>query len=187
MVARRAHNPKVIGSNPIPATNLDPLFWGFLLGIFMAKIADKVFALINPVVRDMGYELLGLEYAPSGKRSVLRVYIDSDNGIGVNDCESVSRQVGAIMDVEDPISGQYNLEISSPGIERPLFTIAHYRRFLGNEISLRLYRPMDGRRKFRGSIGSISEANNTIELVTELGPVTMDLSLIEKANLVAHF
>ncbi|MDP7118659.1 MAG: ribosome maturation factor RimP, partial [Acidimicrobiales bacterium] len=79
----------------------------------MAKMADKVFALINPVVRDMGYELLGLEYAPSGKRSVLRVYIDSDNGIGVNDCESVSRQVSAIMDVEDPISGQYNLEISS--------------------------------------------------------------------------
>ena len=187
MVARRAHNPKVIGSNPIPATNLDPLFWGFLLGIIMAKIADKVFALINPVVRDMGYELLGLEYVPSGKHSVLRVYIDSDNGVGVNDCESVSRQVSAIMDVEDPISGQYNLEISSPGIERPLFTIAHYQRFLGNEVSLRLYRPIDGRRKFTGSIGSISEANNTIELVTELGPVTMDLVLIEKANLVAHY
>ncbi len=153
----------------------------------MAKITDKVFALINPVVRDMGYELLGLEYVPSGKHSVLRVYIDSDNGVGVNDCESVSRQVSAIMDVEDPISGQYNLEVSSPGIERPLFTIDHYRRFLGNEVSLRLYRPMDGRRKFTGNIGSISETNNTIELVTELGPLTMDLGLIEKANLIAHF
>jgi len=153
----------------------------------MAKITDKVFALINPVVRDMGYELLGLEYAPSGKHSVLRVYIDSDNGVGVNDCESVSRQVSAIMDVEDPISGQYNLEVSSPGIERPLFTIDHYRRFLGNDVSLRLYRPMDGRRKFTGNIGSISETNNTIELVTELGPLTMDLGLIEKANLIAHF
>ncbi len=152
----------------------------------MAKITDKVFALINPVVRDMGYELLGLEHTSSGKHSVLRVYIDSDNGVGVNDCESVSRQVSAIMDVEDPISGQYNLEISSPGIERPLFTIAHYQRFLGNEVNLRLYRPIDGRRKFTGSIGSISEANNTIELVTGLGPVTMDLSLIEKANLIAH-
>ena len=153
----------------------------------MAKITDKVFVLINPAIYDMGYELLGLEYVSSGKRSVLRVYIDSDSGIGINDCESVSRQVSSIMDVEDPISGQYNLEVSSPGIERPLFTIAHYRRFLGNDISLRLYRPMDGRRKFTGSIGSISEANNTIELVTELGPVTMDLSLIEKANLIAHF
>ena len=153
----------------------------------MAKITDKVFVLINPAIYDMGYELLGLEYVSSGKHSVLRVYIDSDSGIGINDCESVSRQVSAIMDVEDPISGQYNLEVSSPGIERPLFTIAHYRRFLGNEVSLRLYRQIDGRRKFTGSIGSISEANNTIELVTELGPVIMDLSLIEKANLIAHF
>ena len=141
----------------------------------MAKIADKVFALINPVICDMGYELLGLEYVSSGKHSVLRVYIDSDSGVGVNDCESVSRQVSAIMDVEDPISGQYNLEVSSPGIERPLFTIAHYRRFLGNDISLRLYRPMDGRRKFTGSIGSISEANNTIELVTSSATSTGQL------------
>ncbi len=153
----------------------------------MAKITDKVFVLINPVICDMGYELLGLEYVSSGKYSVLRVYIDSDSGVGINDCESISRQVSAIMDVEDPISGQYNLEVSSPGIERPLFTIAHYQRFLGNEVNLRLYRPIDGRRKFTGSIGSISEANNTIELVTELGPVTMNLSLIEKANLIAHF
>ena len=99
-----------------------------------------------------------------------------------------ARRLGyPIMDVEDPISGQYNLEVSSPGIERPLFTIDHYRRFLGNEVSLRLYRPIDGRRKFTGNIGSISEANNTIELVTELGPLTMDLGLIEKANLIAHF
>lgn len=91
------------------------------------------------------------------------------------------------MDVEDPISGQYNLEVSSPGIERPLFTLAHYQRFLGNDISLRLFRPIEGRRKFTGSIGSISEANETIELVTELGPVTIDLNLIDKAHLVAHF
>ena len=153
----------------------------------MAKIADKVFSIINSSINELGYELLGIEYVSSGKHSILRLYIDTEKGIGVNDCEAVSRQVSAIMDVEDPISGQYNLEISSPGIERPLFTIAHYQRFLGNEVNLRLYRPIDGRRKFTGSIGSISEANNTIELVTELGPVTMDLSLIEKANLVAHF
>ena len=135
----------------------------------------------------MSYELLGIDYGASGKCSILRVYIDSHNGVGINDCELVSRQVGAILDVEDPISGQYNLEVSSPGIERPLFTLAHYRRFLGNEIKLKLYRPIGGRRKFKGSIGSISETENTIELVTELGPVTMDLNLIEKANLIAHF
>ena len=153
----------------------------------MAKIADKVVALISPVIEDMGYELLGVEYVASGKHSILRLYIDSEHGIGVDDCEAVSRQVSAIMDVEDPISGQYNLEVSSPGIERPLFTLAHYQRFLGNDISLRLFRPIDGRRKFTGSIGSVSEANETIELVTELGPVVIDFNLIDKAHLVAHF
>ena len=187
MVARRAHNPKVIGSNPIPATNLDPLFWGFLLGVFVAKIADKVLSIINPSIEDLGYELLGIEYVPSGKHSILRLYIDSEDGIGVDDCEIVSRQVSAIMDVEDPITGQYNLEVSSPGIERPLFVVAHYMRFLGHDVRLRTFRPIEGRRNFTGAIGSVSEKSNSLELVTELGPVTLDLDLIEKANLVAHF
>ena len=153
----------------------------------MAKTADKIVALINPVIEDMGYELLGVEYVASGKHSILRLYIDSENGIGVDDCEAVSRQVSAIMDVEDPITGQYSLEVSSPGIERPLFTLAHYQRFLGHDISLRLFRPIEGKRNFTGSIGSVGETNNTIELVTELGPVTVDIGLIEKANLIAHF
>ena len=187
MVARWAHNPKVIGSNPIPATNLDPLFWGFLLGVFLAKIADKVLSILNPSVHDLGYELLGVEYVPSGKHSILRLYIDSEKGIGVDDCEVVSRQVSAIMDVEDPISGHYNLEVSSPGIERPLFSIEHYMRFLGREVRIRTYRPIEGRRKFTGTIGSVSETSNELELVTELDSVTLDIDLIEKANLVAHF
>ena len=153
----------------------------------MAKIADKVFSIINPIVIDMGYELLGIEYVASGRHSILRVYIDCEKGIGVDDCETVSRQVSAIMDVEDLINGQYNLEVSSPGIERPLFVIAHYQRFLGHDVCLRTYRPIDGKRKFTGSIGSVGETSNTIELVTELGSVTLDIELIEKANLVAHF
>jgi ribosome maturation factor RimP len=153
----------------------------------VAKIADKVLSIINPSIQDLGYELLGIEYVPSGKHSILRLYIDSENGIGVDDCEIVSRQVSAIMDVEDPISGQYNLEVSSPGIERPLFVVAHYMRFLGHDVRLRTYRPIEGRRNFTGAIGSVSEKSNSLELVTELGPVTLDLDLIEKANLVAHF
>lgn len=153
----------------------------------MTKIAEKVFPIINPIVIDMGYELLGIEYVASGKRSMLRIYIDCEKGVGVNDCETVSRQVSSIMDVEDPIIGQYNLEVSSPGIERPLFLISHYQRFLGHDVCLRTYRSIDGRRNFTGCIGSIGETSNTIELVTELGPVTLNIDLIEKANLVAHF
>ncbi len=153
----------------------------------MAKIADKITDLINPVVEDMGYELVGVEYVSSGKHSILRIYIDTEHGIGIEDCVKVSHQLSAIFDVEDPIATQYNLEVSSPGIERPLFNIGHYQRFLGHDINLRMVRPIDGQRKFRGTISSVSEVNNTIELVTELAPVTLDINMIEKANLVADF
>ena len=153
----------------------------------MAKISDKVVALINPSINNLGYELVGVEYVASGKHSILRLYIDSEEGIAVDDCEVVSRQVSAIMDVEDPISGQYSLEVSSPGIERPLFSVAHYQRFLGHDVRLRTFRPIDGRRNFTGAIGSVSETSNSLELVTELGPVALEIDLIEKANLVAHF
>ena len=153
----------------------------------MAKIPDKVFSVIEPSINELGYELLGIEYISSGKHSILRLYIDSVDGIGVDDCEAVSRQVGAIMDVEDPISSQYSLEVSSPGIERPLFKVAHYQRFLGHDVRLRTYRPIEGRRNFTGAIGSVSENSNSFELVTELGPIILDIDLIEKANLVAHF
>jgi ribosome maturation factor RimP len=153
----------------------------------MAKITDKIVTLIDPVVMDLGYELVGIEYISSGKHSVLRIYIDSDSGVGVDDCEVVSRQVSAIFDVEDPISSQYNLEVSSPGIDRPLFNLGHYQRFLGHEVKLRLVRPINGQRKFRGTIGSVSELNNTIELLTEIDAVILDIDMIEKANLVANF
>ncbi|WP_428086838.1 ribosome maturation factor RimP [Candidatus Thioglobus sp.] len=153
----------------------------------MAKITEKMTDLVAPVLEDMGYELVGIEYIASGKHSTLRIFIDTDNGIGIEDCEKVSHQLSAIFDVEDPIVGQYNLEVSSPGIERPLFNISHYQRFLGNDISLRMVRPISGQRKFKGSIGSVSELNNTIELVTELGPVTLDIDMIDKANLIADF
>jgi ribosome maturation factor RimP len=102
----------------------------------MAKITDKIEVLIQPVIEDMGYELVGIEYVASGKHSILRVYIDSEQGIGLSDCETVSRQLSSIFDVEDPITMPYNLEVSSPGIERPLFHIKHYQRFLGNDITL---------------------------------------------------
>ncbi len=135
----------------------------------------------------MGYELVGVEYVASGKHSILRVYIDSERGIKLTDCEQVSRQLSSIFDVEDPITSPYNLEVSSPGIERPLFCLAHYQRFLGNTIKLRLVRSVAGRRKLNGVIGKVSEVDNTIELVTELGALTIDIDMIEKANLVADF
>ncbi len=153
----------------------------------MAKNTDKITNLIAPSIEDLGYELVGVEHIASGKHSVVRIYIDSDNGIGVDDCATVSHQISSIFDVEDPITEQYNLEVSSPGVERPLFHIGHYQRFLGHDIKLRLLRSIEGQRKFSGAIGSVSEADGSIELITELGPVVLDIDLIDKANLIAHF
>lgn len=153
----------------------------------MATVTDKITHLIEPVIKDMGYELVGIEYVASGRHSILRVFIDTDKGVGVNDCEKVSRQLSSIFDVEEPISGQYTLEVSSPGIERSLFHKGHYQRFLGADVRLRMVRPIDGQRNFSGVIGSVSEVNNTIELVGELGPVILDIDLIERANLVVDF
>ncbi|ABL01854.1 protein of unknown function DUF150 [Candidatus Ruthia magnifica str. Cm (Calyptogena magnifica)] len=154
----------------------------------MARVTDKITHLIELVIKDMCYELVGIEYVASGKHSILRVFIDTDKkGVGVNDCEKVSRQLSSIFDVEEPISGQYTLEVSSPGIERPLFHKEHYQRFLGANVKLRMVRPIDGRRNFFGVIGCVNEADNTFELVGELDLVILDIDLIEKANLVVDF
>ena len=153
----------------------------------MTGLERQLTEMLEAPVAASGYELVGLEFIRAGEHSTLRIFIDHANGINVEDCAEVSRQVSAVMDVEDPISGQYNLEVSSPGIERPLFSFPHYRRFLGHEVRIRTYRAIEGRRNFSGAIGSVSEKSNAIELVTEIGSVTLDIDLIEKANLVAHF
>ena len=110
----------------------------------------RVKELIGPAVQALGYDLLGVEHHVSHKRSLLRVYIDSESGIGVNDCERVSYQVGGILDVEDPIAGAYDLEVSSPGADRPLFEPDHFARHRGARVKIRLSLPIDGRRNFRG-------------------------------------
>lgn len=114
----------------------------------MAAVAENLTNLIEPVVAGLGYELLGIEYISQGRHSVLRLYIDSEQGIGLGDCEQVSRQVSGVMDVEDPLKGQYVLEVSSPGLDRPLFKAEHYVRYIGETVRIRLRRPVDNQRKF---------------------------------------
>lgn len=153
----------------------------------MIDTNDNIVKLIEPVLAQMGYEVLGVQYNGSGKYSVLRVYIDRDTGIFVADCEAASKQISAILDVEDPISGQYSLEVSSPGIERPLFTMAHYQRFLGSMVRLKLNEPYLGQRKLVGCIAKVSNTNNNIEINTELASVMVDFDNIYNANLVVDF
>ena len=98
----------------------------------------------------MGYELVGIEYRAHGRNGVLSVYIDARSGVTLEDCERVSYQVSGLLDVEDPISGRYTLEVSSPGLDRPLFSKEHFVRFAGRRVRIQLHTPLEGRRKFTG-------------------------------------
>ncbi len=141
--------------------------------------------MLRPAVEETGKELLGLEFIAAGNNSVLRLYIEHENGIDVDDCAEVSRQVSAILDVEDPISSEYNLEVSSPGVERPLFTLEHYQAVLGETVQVKLSIPLNGRRKFKGILESIE--NDTLHVVVDGEAYPLVVGNIDKANLVAKF
>lgn len=141
--------------------------------------------IIEPVVTGMDYEFVGLEYLPQGKHSILRVFIDHPDGITLDDCTAVSHQVSAVLDVEDPIHGEYNLEVSSPGLDRPLFTLDHFKRFEGKNCAVRMKAPIDGQRKFTGIISAVSE--HEIELQLADKSVRLPYELLDKANLVPEF
>src|SRR5688572_22654553 len=104
--------------------------------------------IIAPAVSMLGFEFVACEIHPLPGRAVLRIYIDSPNGVSLKDCEKVSRQVAAILDVEDPIGGKYNLEVSSPGADRILRTEEHFNRFVGRHIKVKLKQPRNDRRNF---------------------------------------
>ncbi|MDR0806630.1 MAG: ribosome maturation factor RimP [Enterobacteriaceae bacterium] len=150
----------------------------------MATLEQKLTELISAPVEALGFELVGIEFI-RGRQSTLRIYIDSDAGINVDDCADVSYQVSAVLDVEDPITTAYNLEVSSPGLERPLFNAAHYQRFIGEEVSLTLRMGVQNRRRWVGTIKSVE--GEMITLNVEGKDEVFALSNIQKANLVPHF
>jgi ribosome maturation factor RimP len=151
----------------------------------LAKFEQKLTELLRPAVEETGKKLLGIEYISAGNNSVLRLFIDHENGINVDDCAEVSRQVGAVLDVEDPISSEYNLEVSSPGVDRPLFELAHFQEVIGETINVKLSMPLNGRRKFKGPLMGLE--NDT--LIVEVDSIDYELviSNVDKANLVAKF
>lgn len=151
----------------------------------MAKFEQKLTDMLRPAVEETGKELLGVEFISAGNNSILRLFIDHENGINVDDCAEVSRQVGAILDVEDPISSEYNLEVSSPGLDRPLFELAHFQEVVGETINVKLSMPLNGRRKFKGILSAIEKDT----LIVEVDGVDYELviSNVDKANLVAQF
>jgi ribosome maturation factor RimP len=138
--------------------------------------------MLRPAVEEVGKELLGIEYISAGNNSVLRLFIDHENGIDVDDCAEVSRQVGAILDVEDPISSEFNLEVSSPGLDRPLFDKPHYKAVIGEIIEVKLSIPLNGRRKFKGRLVAVE--NDTLIVTVDGEDYDLVLGNIVKANLV---
>lgn len=128
---------------------------------------DKVLqSLLEPIVSAMGYELWGVERLKQPRHLLIRVYIDHPEGISVDDCGTVSHQISGVLEVEDPIKGEYVLEVSSPGLERPLFFIEQFIQFQGENVFIRLVRNQDGQRKFKGRLTAV-EDNHVIHLVDE--------------------
>lgn len=138
--------------------------------------------LLEPTVEALKLELWGVEHIQQGKYSLLRIYIDADQGITVDDCANVSRQLGALLDVEDPITGEYTLEVSSPGLDRPLFTAQQFEQFVGSDVSLRMRSAIEGRRKFKGSIVKVDGDN--IFLHVDGNDYELPHSDIDKASIV---
>lgn len=152
----------------------------------MATITERLTNMLTPAVEALDYELVGTEFIRAGKHSTLRVYIDHADGISVDDCARVSRQVSAILDVEDPINTEYNLEVSSPGMDRPLFTAAHYEQFQGELAQVVLSMPVAGKRKFTGVIRTVTLADNMVAFGVGEETLEVDVAIIKKANLVPN-
>jgi ribosome maturation factor RimP len=152
--------------------------------MYMATRAELVRDMVEPVLNAMGLQLWGVEYLGQGKHTLLRIYIEKEGGINVEDCAEASRQVSGLLDVEDPISNEYTLEVSSPGVDRMLFTIAQYRQYAGYMAKLRLTENFEGRRNFQGRLGAV-EDNEVVLLVGE-DKLVFPIELIEKANIVAE-
>ena len=149
------------------------------------SIKQNIEELLRPVVEDLGYELIGVEHNAHASSGVLRLYIDEpQRGIGLEDCARVSREVSATLDVHDPIRGNYNLEVSSPGLDRPLFSAAQFSQFVGEPVRVTLNAPVQGRRKFAGDITAVNE--NVITLSVEGEMVEFNFDDVVKARLVPN-
>ncbi len=151
----------------------------------MATLEQKLQEMLQGVVEDLGCELWGIECQRAGRFMTVRLFIDKEGGVGVDDCADVSRQVSAILDVEDPIADKYNLEVSSPGLDRPLFTLEQFQRYVGEDIAVHLRIPVLDRRKWQGKLEKIE--NDMLTLIVDGQEQVLIFGNIQKANVIAKF
>ncbi len=150
-----------------------------------SHLEEKIKQLVQPAIEDLGCEFWGCEYLPVSGKQTLRIYIDKPEGVTVDDCADVSYEVSGILDVEDPISGAYNLEISSPGLDRPLMTPEHFERYTGDKVSVRSHSPIMGRKNFKGTLIDVTAEGIEIEVDGEVYAIPFEE--IDKANLIPQF
>ena len=147
---------------------------------------EELHALLEPAIADLGLELVGIEFSPGRGASLLRVYVDAPGRpVTIDDCERASREISALLDVNDPVAGRYTLEVSSPGLDRPLFTPEQFARFVSEAVKINVNLPLDGRRRFHGTIKTIEGDRITIEQDGE--PVTIVHANIAKARLAPDY
>ena len=151
----------------------------------MATLEQNLQEMLQGAVEDLGCELWGIECQRAGRFMTVRLFIDKEGGVTVDDCADVSRQVSAILDVEDPIADKYNLEVSSPGLDRPLFTLPQFERYIGQDISVHLRIPVMERRKWQGKLERIE--NDMVTLIVDGQEQVLVFCNIQKANVVAKF
>jgi ribosome maturation factor RimP len=147
------------------------------------KAHDRLVDMLKPVVEGLGYEWVGIEF--DGHQRVLRIYIDTPDGVKVDDCSRVSYQISGVLDVEDPMPGRYQLEVSSPGMDRPLFALEHFERFKGQMARLQLTRALDGRRRFKARLLGVDDQD--VLLQDEQVSLRIPFDLIDKARLSPEF
>lgn len=148
-------------------------------------MSDQLTEMIQPVVEGLGCELWGIEQSSGGRHSTLKIYIDAEKGIDVEDCARVSRQVSSLLDVEDPVKGEYTLEVSSPGMDRRLFKLEQFEAFTGAMVKIQLKRAYEGQRKYSGQLRGIEGDEVILGLQDE--EILFPFEAIEKANVVPEY
>ncbi len=154
-------------------------------GVTLATLERRLVEMLKAPVEALGHQLWGLEYIQAGKHSTLRLYIDNEKGIFIEDCAEASRQVSAVLDVEDPISTEYTLEVSSPGVDRPLFTAEQYQAYIGETVKVQLTMPVAGSRNLKGTVTGLD--GQMLNLSVDGNELTVALDNIRKGNLIAKF
>lgn len=149
------------------------------------KITDQVRQFAEPVVISLGCTLWDVEYVREGGDWFLRLYIDKEGGVGINDCEAISRAIDPILDEQDPIPDSYSFEVSSAGLERPLKRPEHFARSMGQSVVVRLYKPRDGAKEFKGTLEGYD--NGRVTLGTPSGPLIFEKSEVALVRLSVEF